>query len=203
VGKGKREEVDQYQFLLLEGRYRSAEEYDRPNSKLYSRHSRTLSPACGFALPNQWEKLMALHSRKPTDLKISARDIRCALKTLLESTEFCRDYCLCFFIDGLDEYEEILGEEYEDLATMLLTWTDDAPDNVKLCVSSRELSIFQNTFSPKQRLRLQELTKNDIEAVIRDRLSRFKLADEAVDGENLKEKLISEIIRKPRACSYG
>jgi hypothetical protein len=146
--------------------------------------------------PTQWQKLMPLHSRELTDLKISARDIRFALKTLLDNTEFCRDYCLCFFIDGLDEYEEIPGEDYEDMATMLLDWTEIAPDNFKLCVSSRELNIFQNTFSPKQRLRLQELTKNDIEAVIRDRLSRLKLADETVDGENLKEELISEIIKK-------
>jgi hypothetical protein len=63
---------------------------------------------------------MDLHSRDPIDAKISAKEIRTAFETLIKSTELYMGYCVCFFIDGLDEYEETCEEDYEDMASMLL-----------------------------------------------------------------------------------
>jgi hypothetical protein len=80
---------------------------------------------------------------------------------------------VCFFIDGLDEYEGRLQEDTKHMVDLLCHWTSRHQDSIKLCVSSREYNVFMNAFSPRQRLRLHHLTRRDMENYVRDRLSHI------------------------------
>lgn len=73
-------------------------------------------------------------------------------------------YCMCFFIDGLDEYTQAEdGPSYELFARHFLEWAGRNSD-VKFCVSSRPYAEFLNAFGPEQRLHLHDLTARDIKA---------------------------------------
>ncbi|KUI52917.1 hypothetical protein VP1G_00550 [Cytospora mali] len=73
-------------------------------------------------------------------------------------------YCMCFFIDGLDEYTQTEdGPSYEVFAKNFQDWAGRNSD-VKFCVSSRPYADFLNAFSSEQRLHLHELTSRDIKA---------------------------------------
>jgi hypothetical protein len=52
----------------------------------------------------------------------------------------------------------------------LFSWTEAAPQGVKLCVSSREYNVFVNFFPSHKRLRLQDLTAADMRHYVRDKL---------------------------------
>jgi hypothetical protein len=86
------------------------------------------------------------------------------LKTITSNHDLDARYC--FFIDGLDECE---GEHHE-LVQMLAEINDSSL--VKMCVSSRPRNVFRKAFghSPEHHLVLQDLTKNDMDRYIRDRL---------------------------------
>jgi hypothetical protein len=59
---------------------------------------------------------------------------------------------LCLFIDGLDEYDG----RYSDIIDLCHEFA--ALPNLKLCLSSRPLLIFENAFSGSPSLQLQDLT---------------------------------------------
>jgi hypothetical protein len=68
------------------------------------------------------------------------------------------------FIDGLDEYEgdhQELGEFFKSISCL---------PHVKVCVSRRSWVIFQDLFRDTPSLRLQDLTRADIESFAVDRL---------------------------------
>ena len=71
---------------------------------------------------------------------------------------------VCFFVDGLDEYD---GEK-----DILLDWINAMAkyENVKICVSSRPEEPYRRHFEHMPQLRLQDLTYNDIQTFIRARL---------------------------------
>jgi hypothetical protein len=76
----------------------------------------------------------------------------------------------CFFIDGLDEFEGPNASSWWDLAQSLKLWADKN-DRVKICVATREWNEFDHTFQIQQRLRLQDLTRNDLVQVVHSRLA--------------------------------
>jgi len=86
-----------------------------------------------------------------------------AFERLLNIPDVSRRFC--FFIDGLDEFD---GDQ-EEFVNKLNSWTTSTND-VKICVSSREWNIFCQSFSSEQRLRLQDLTKEDIKTIVNDAL---------------------------------
>ena len=73
---------------------------------------------------------------------------------------------LCFFIDGLDEYEG----EHTDLADLLKVVGQAS--NVKICVSSRPRNVFESEFGGEQdrSLILQYFTQNDIRTYVTEKL---------------------------------
>ncbi|OAQ95647.1 hypothetical protein LLEC1_03361 [Akanthomyces lecanii] len=73
-----------------------------------------------------------------------------ALECLGKSTK------LCFFIDGLDEY----GADHSDI--IRLTTQCAVLRNVKFCLSSRPLEVFETSFAGLPTLRLQDLTHGDL-----------------------------------------
>jgi len=102
-------------------------------------------------------------------------DIRTAFDQMLCNQEIHRDFRFCFFIDGLDEFNGTEMTHWK-LARMLLDWTQQpaetttADNFLKLCVSSREdnsiMTVFRNSFQ----IRLQDITKRDVSAVVEDSL---------------------------------
>ncbi|OIW24734.1 hypothetical protein CONLIGDRAFT_584296, partial [Coniochaeta ligniaria NRRL 30616] len=121
--------------------------------------------------------------------------LRKAFEAVLDHLEGCK---ICIFIDGLDEYRVVDGldrykdedfdlsfdssnlqeqlwgrsawvadghKEVIDLFRRLKNWKD-----FKLCLSSRELPLFEQAFWSTPRLRLHELTKEDIKTYCEGRL---------------------------------
>lgn len=76
---------------------------------------------------------------------------------------------------------------------LLLQWTAAEPKNLKICVSSRELPVFLNAFTSKQRLRLQDLTRADVENFIRARVRSFWVADQVEEDAGAEETIVSKI----------
>ncbi|KIV87675.1 hypothetical protein PV11_03206 [Exophiala sideris] len=68
---------------------------------------------------------------------------------------------LCLFIDGLDEYQ---GHDRDIITLMgqILTKFPAKSDWHKLCVSSRPHAAFEEAYSVRPSLRMQDLTYNDI-----------------------------------------
>ncbi|GAD97685.1 hypothetical protein AOR_1_590144 [Paecilomyces variotii No. 5] len=97
-------------------------------------------------------------------------------------------HCFCFFIDGLDEFEENAHHDHRDLVSQLCKWSEVASGNIKLCVSSREHSVFMNNFASEKRLRLHELTRQDMIAFCQDRLGHL------VDED--KQRLVDRVVEK-------
>jgi hypothetical protein len=71
---------------------------------------------------------------------------------------------LCLFVDGLDEYE---GDETE-IAELFAQFS--TTDRIKCCVSSRPHKPFLDTFCNVPSLRLQDLTHQDIQQYVSDKL---------------------------------
>ncbi|KAI9666509.1 MAG: hypothetical protein M1821_004445 [Bathelium mastoideum] len=90
--------------------------------------------------------------------------------------------CFCLFIDGLDEADG----DYHSFVDMLLLLA--GCPNCKLCISSRPLEVFKQTFRQAPQLRLQDLTLSDIKAVIDDKL--FPRLELAYPGE---ERVVHEL----------
>ena len=83
-----------------------------------------------------------------------------ALETLVADQELR----FAFFIDGLDECD---GDSME-LCRYILKLANFA--NVKLCVASRPLLAFEEAFEGRPRLRMEELTREDIHLFVANKL---------------------------------
>lgn len=71
---------------------------------------------------------------------------------------------ICFFIDGLDEFDG----SHEEIGKLLLEL--NTADNVKGCVSSWSTVVFKSLFHELPKLRLQELVWADIQQYVVDKL---------------------------------
>ncbi|KAK0103307.1 hypothetical protein ONS95_005337 [Cadophora gregata] len=97
---------------------------------------------------------------------------------------------LCLFIDGLDEYS---GDPIDTI-----TWFKSTISRkIKICISSRPWVVFEEAFSYCPQLKLQDLTRGDIETYINDTLCRNKKMKELYISEALEApRLVQEIIAK-------
>jgi hypothetical protein len=139
--------------------------------------------------PNQWHQLLLApaHLRLGEDVTFRDDEIHKAFAELMKHQETYKTHRFCFFIDGLDEYEETPQADYKAMVELLHTWTKVSLDNVKLCVSSREYNVFLNNFHAEKRIRLQDLTRMDMERYVRALLSDL-------EGKEEKEQLVTEIL---------
>ena len=99
--------------------------------------------------------------------------------------------CMCFFIDGLDEYsgdQSALVDLIEELATY---------PNVKCCLSSRPNRAFTDAFGSRAMLKLHDLTEPDIRAYVLDKFKTLYPTHPSVTS-NLSRisQLGSEIVRR-------
>jgi hypothetical protein len=74
------------------------------------------------------------------------------------------DYRIFLFLDGLDEF----GEDGGKLITIIKCFI--SPD-IKTCVSSRDLSVFDDGFQERPKLRLDQITQQDIRHYVTSRFS--------------------------------
>ncbi|PVH84734.1 hypothetical protein DL98DRAFT_584281 [Cadophora sp. DSE1049] len=106
------------------------------------------------------------------------------LKESFSDLVACRHLKMCFFIDGLDEYEG----DYDELAEYIGQLSCSA--NVKLCLSSRPWPAFQDAFRKLAGLKLQDLTSDDIKQYINDKINK----NEKIELLKLREPVRVEIL---------
>lgn len=99
-------------------------------------------------------------------------------------------YRMCFFIDGLDE---VSGDQ-DALITIIQELIQNV--NIKVVLSSRPYPTFDRAFGSGAMLRLQDLTKADIEKFVSDKLLAFpRIRSMTARGpHNIPETAISKII---------
>jgi hypothetical protein len=145
---------------------------------LVHRILRTLPALISTVFPQYWDPGMMGPWQGQTELRIPYESVLFAFNQLIENNSGMRDHCFCFFIDGLDEFDDP-EERHAMLAERLHSWTDLNPDGLKICVSSREENAFLNEFPPGQRLKLHLVTENDIKKMTKSSLDshrRFRLS---------------------------
>ncbi|KAI2617243.1 hypothetical protein GGS26DRAFT_412813 [Hypomontagnella submonticulosa] len=110
-----------------------------------------------------------LNIRANSVLPITDADIRAAFDKLINDSEVHEKFRICFFIDGLDEFDEPTTS-YWTIAERIRKWSETSSDNVKLCVSSREYQSIEQAFVARQRIHLHRLTARDITHLVWNRL---------------------------------
>ncbi|KAK3998110.1 hypothetical protein QBC44DRAFT_354055 [Cladorrhinum sp. PSN332] len=123
--------------------------------------------------------------------KIPLEEVFTALGTVLRGDVETQSCALCLFIDALDEFDDPTQTQ-SSLAQRLLGWTRANPTGLKICVSSRSLNPFMDTFTPGQRLCMHLLTKNDIELFVSVRLNHHPgfLAEPEDSRKGLVDSLV-------------
>ncbi|PLB53850.1 hypothetical protein P170DRAFT_346100 [Aspergillus steynii IBT 23096] len=122
-------------------------------------------------LPQQWHQIKSTPLQAQKGTYFSLDDLFTAFDRLVRVRR--QDYRICFFIDGLDEYDNSGNEDYADVVEQLCHWSQSPEGNVKFCVSSREYSVFMNHFPEHQRICMQDLTRVDIKQFILDKMEPF------------------------------
>lgn len=143
-------------------------------------------------LPEQWEKASALAAH---DLQITLEEWtlsqlkRAFKKLILHANQSLK---LCFFIDGLDEYD---GNP-KDISQFFLELSE-LTSHAKFCVSSRPWPDFQDIYEGVPGMRLQDLTRDDITLFVRDEIRKSKqmksmLLTDAKSFHDLLEELVEK-----------
>ena len=116
-----------------------------------------LVPAVFPKLYRGWNQSIAKSQPEYVELKV-------ALSLLISKAHFLK---LAIFIDGVDEFEG----DHSDMSHFLRSLVSK---NVKLVVSSRPINACLETFANSPSLRLQDLTRPDMESFVRGELSSEK-----------------------------
>jgi hypothetical protein len=146
--------------------------------------------------PQHWSHIQSLPWQAPVALRFDNDEIRAAFDRLIQNRNSGQKRCICFFIDGLDEYQETLQERYKDLVRLLSSWTKAAALDLKLCVSSREHNVFLDHFNGPRGFRLQDFTYDDIYNFIQNKLERneaFMALGKPADGPH---RLFSKVANR-------
>ncbi|KAI2463809.1 hypothetical protein F4781DRAFT_104149 [Annulohypoxylon bovei var. microspora] len=146
--------------------------------------------------PRPWAKIKDLPPLTVMPVILSRDDLHDAFDRLIDNRGIFENMCFFFMIDGLDEFQETRDEGYKQLIRLFSNWTTKAPEQIKVCVSSREHAVFLDHFSETQGLRLQDLTADDIYKYVREKLMsnpNFLEMEKPEDGAN---KLISEVTHR-------
>ncbi|CZR60300.1 uncharacterized protein PAC_10196 [Phialocephala subalpina] len=99
---------------------------------------------------------------------------------------------MCFFIDGLDEYEgdpEEIAQYFKDLS--------EISAHAKFCLSSRPWPTFQTIYHDAPGLKVQDMTHDDIKLYVEDRLERNPVLQDLLDEDpGGASGLIEELVNK-------
>jgi NACHT domain len=141
-------------------------------------------------LPERWKECSSSHIS--SDHWTRAELIQ-AFEELARTTALTKKFC--FFVDGLDEY----SGDHEEIIKLLRDIT--CSDHIKLCLSSRPWNIFLLNFGKPSHLhlRLEDLTRNDIQLYVSNMLEENALFQELQLHEAQRcEDLVNEIVCKAR-----
>ena len=119
----------------------------------------------------------------------SRRELLEAFEQLSKESHGQASYC--FFIDGLDEYDCVDEGTHQDLV-QLLQYISQAKA-VKLCISSRDYTVFRDAFVEGRHLMMQDLTEDDIKTFVRANLqenARFRVLEAEDDRYPALEQAI-------------
>ena len=98
---------------------------------------------------------------------------------------------LCFFIDGLDEFDE----DDDDLIAFVQELVSSV--GVKVCSSSRPHKVFEDAFGLSPKLRLQDLTSKDIQRYVNDKFQAVPQLKSMTLGNGYEmEKLINQVVSR-------
>ncbi|KAL2074233.1 hypothetical protein VTL71DRAFT_8011 [Oculimacula yallundae] len=113
--------------------------------------------------PDIWKRYSELASNNVplTSSTWTLAKLKAAFAHLVAASELR----VCFFIDGLDEYEG----DYEELARFFSGLS--CSSHIKLCLSSRPWPAFQDSFRGCASLKVQEMTQEDIHKYINDKMN--------------------------------
>ncbi|KAK4198922.1 hypothetical protein QBC40DRAFT_88698 [Triangularia verruculosa] len=137
-------------------------------------------------LPAPWQA-----SLQGANVEMTDSQARAAFLDIIGQDEVFTHRKFVLFIDGLDEFE---GDDVA-LVRTLLGWTQLRPESIKICVSSRELPLFQERFSSYPKLRLHEVTSLDIMGFVKSTLEENEDLSSAID-HSLTLRLGQKIIQK-------
>lgn len=112
-------------------------------------------------VPTKWEA-----ARDGLTINFSKSEVEEAFAALMNKPDVYGKHKFAFFIDGLDEFE---GRE-ESLIRLLLSWVRSGGDNLKICVSSRELPVFEERFTDCPKFSLHQVTRRDLFVFVHDTL---------------------------------
>lgn len=137
-------------------------------------------------LPNMWRE--ARHSDGKLTVP-SLAEMTQALQKLGSAELINRRFCI--FVDGLDEFEG----NYVDAVAFLDTLVTNS--SVKLILSSRPIPVCVDALSHRPKLRLQDLTKDDIAAYVDDVIGRNPriqalMKSDAVNMDAVRKGLIEK-----------
>lgn len=154
-----------------------------------------LLPVC---LPTRWAKIYTDLVKPFPDVSYvnqsmeiehwSINELETAVRILV--SQKVHNFKLCLFIDGLDEYEgepsTIAG--YFGMLTQV-PW-------LKICLSSRPLLVFDDAFGSRPSLRLQDLTRTDINHYVNSTLQenihyQRLCVEQPVQAPTLVRKIVS------------
>lgn len=148
-----------------------------------------------YASPNLWETHQIIG--RPKTLGLCLRSVEnLTTRKLLEMFQVLSVHLeesrtrLCFFIDGLDQYD---GKP-DDVIWLIELLKSKL--HVKLCVSSRPWNQFEKAFGQDQPMTLymQDLTKNDIRSYIADTLEKDTGFQELKQRDNRYRDLVQDIV---------
>ena len=113
----------------------------------------------------------------------SLRRLQDAVRRLIDMQHL--EMNICLFIDGLDEFEG--NDDQNDRHFLIELFRSLAASSfIKICLSSRPLLIFEESFKASPGLRLQDLTSGDIRRFVTDRLSNDPRMRQIADNEPLQ-----------------
>lgn len=103
-----------------------------------------------------------------------------------------REACFCFFIDGLDEYDD----DHRRVTATLLELTKNT--HIKICASSRPWNVFHDAFETSKSqdnwMELHLFTKGDIATVVNQEIGHV-LARRFSDAGDCQQ-LVAEVVEK-------
>ncbi|KAI0555609.1 prion-inhibition and propagation-domain-containing protein [Xylaria curta] len=114
-------------------------------------------------LPGMWKEIRHTE-RNEVDLP-SITEMRMAFNRLAKGVVMKSKYC--FVIDGLDECSGCFRDIISFINCLITS------DDIKVLVSSRPLAEFEEAFSSKPKLRLQDLNRDDMEDYVTEFLAPF------------------------------
>ena len=143
-----------------------------------------------IAFPLEWESLSLTGSFYPLPMWSEEHLMKSLLQILSALGE--KDTCICFYIDGLDEFE---GEP--QLAITLVEQLAASGRHVKLCAASRPWNEFQEAFRLCPKLRLEDLTRDDIRLFVSKKLKNHpQFANLAIRDKSFANGIVDKIVDK-------